>query len=222
MDSKGVIETIQDSFLGVVDKTVAYAPKVLVALLLVIVGVVVAGFVSNLLGRLIAFVENNDSVNKTAKKLNVKVVSVSDFVTLITKWTVLLIFINAAVDALGVSVLSDTFNKMLGFLPNIFAAAVIAAISIVAGNVIKDVVQVSAKQAGVKAHSFISSAARIAVLIFGLPLAAAQLGLDLTIINNNITVIVAGIMLALGLSFGLGGKETAGKIVDDFYKSWKK
>lgn len=222
MDDSSILETIQDSFSNIADRIVDYAPNVLAALLLLLVGIVVAGFVSKLLGKLFNLVESNKNVVQAAKKLNVNVINVSDFVALITKWSIILVFVNAAIDALNIDALSDTFSKILDFLPNLFAAAVIAALSIVVSNVVRDIVKESSKQAGVKAHSFLSTAARIVVLVFGLPLAAAQLNLDLTIVNNNITVVVAGVMLALGLAFGLGGRDTAGKIVEDFYKNWKK
>lgn len=219
---RSILETIQDSFSNIADKTVDYAPNVLAALLLLLVGIVVAGFVSKLLGKLFNLVETNKNVLQAAKKLGVNVISVSDFVALLTKWSIILVFVNAAIDALKIGALSDTFSKILDFLPNLFAAAVIAALSIVVSNVVRDIVKESTKQAGVKAHALLSTVARIVVLVFGLPLAAAQLNLDLTIINNNITVVVAGVMLALGLAFGLGGRDTAGKIVEDFYKNWKK
>lgn len=222
MENENVLETIKDSFLDVVDTTVDYIPNVVVALLLVFVGWLVANFVSKWVGKLVEYVETNKQVVGTLNKLGASAIDVDGVVEIFTKWTILLIFVSAAVDVLGFSVLSDTFDALVGFVPNILAAAVIAALSFIAANVLYDIVDVSARNAKVKAHKFLAQATRVVVLVFGLPLAAAQLGLDLTIITNNITVVVAGIMLAFGLSFGLGGKEVAGKIVNDLYKNWKK
>ncbi len=222
MEDQSVLETIEDSFLDLVDSAVEYAPRVLAALLLLLVGFIVARFVSKWLGKAVDYIEDDKRVMNTADALGVNVLKISDVVALVTRWAVLLIFVSAAVDALGVDVLTDTFNSVLGYVPNVFAAAVIAGVAVLVGNVVKDIVATSAEKAGVKSASFLGSAARVAVLIFGVPLAAAQLGLDLTIINNNITVIVAGIMLALALAFGLGGRDVAGKILEDQYKNWKK
>jgi len=222
MNSGNIVDTIQDSFLDLVDGAVDYVPNILAALALFVIGLILAGVISTLVGRLVTAIEKNKTVLSTAKRFNLKIIGVSDITALVTRWAILLIFINAAVDALGVTVLTDTFDKIIGFLPNIFAAVLIAAVSLIIGNVVKDIVQESAKKARIKANGFLGSASRVAILVFGLPLAAAQLGLDLTILNNNITVIVAGVMLAFGIAFGFGGKETAAKIVDDVYKNWKK
>jgi hypothetical protein len=49
-----------------------------------------------------------------------------------------------------------------------------------------------------------------------------QLGFDTSILAANITVIVAGIVLALALAFGLGGRNLAGKLLEQAYKNVKK
>ncbi|MCA9332728.1 hypothetical protein KDA00_02540 [Candidatus Saccharibacteria bacterium] len=222
MGNSDFVQTIQDSFLDVVDGTVEFLPRLLVALLLLIVGFILAKYISHWLGKALGYLENSKPVKNTTSSLGVKEIDVSGIITIFVRWAVLLIFIAAAVDVLGLAVLTDTFNAILGFIPNILAAIVVAALSFVAANALYEVVSVSAKKSNIKAYKFLANAAKVIVLVFGLPLAAAQLGLDLTILTNNITVVVAGIMLAFGLSFGLGGKETAGKIVSDLYKNWNK
>lgn len=222
MGNNNIIETLKDSFMGVIDRTVSVLPELLVALLLLLIGTIVARYVSKGIGMLVNIVETSQPVKKTIAALGLRQVNINDIIEIFARWTILVIFIGAAVDVLGLSVLTDTFNALLGFVPNIAAAVIVAALSFVAANVLHDLVKVSAEKSNVNAHDFLAKATRIIVLIFGLPLAAAQLGLDLTLINNNITVVVTGIVLAFALAFGLGGRETAGKIVDNLYKNWKK
>lgn len=222
MNDESVLDTIKDSFLDIVDGTVDFLPKLLAALLLVLVGVVLAKYVGRWIGKLVDYLENSKPVKSTLEGLGAKEIDIDGVVELFARWTILLIFFSAAVDVLGLTVLTDTFNALVGFVPNILAAALIAGLSFVAANVLHDIVQVSAKKANIKAHRFLAVATKVAVLVFGLPLAATQLGLDLTIINNNITVVVAGLMLAFGIAFGLGGKEVAGKMLNDVYSNWKK
>ena len=222
MDDRSITETIKDSFLDLVDSAVEYTPRILAALLLLLAGLIVSRWLSKLIGRAIDTIETDKRVLSFAKRLNINVVNLSDIAALVTRWAILLIFVSAAVDALGVSVLTETFDELVDFVPNIFAAALIAGLAFIVGNVVKDVSDVAAKNAGIKAHNFISSSARVAVLVFGLPLAVAQLGLDLTVINNNLTVIVAGVMLAFALAFGLGGRDVAAKILEEQHRNWKK
>jgi len=154
--------------------------------------------------------------------MGLKSLEINWVVNILVYWTTLLVFFNAAVDVLQLTVLSNTFSSLVGFIPDLLAAALIAGLSILGANAAHDVVMESAKRAKVNAAKFLAVSARVVVLIFGLPLAASQLNLDLSILTNNITVVVAGIMLAFGLAFGLGGRDVAQKMLKDLHDNWKK
>jgi hypothetical protein len=216
------MDTIEESWLNLVDGAVEFVPRLLVALLLILVGMFLARYISLWIGKLVDFLENSKPVKTTLKELGAKQLDIDGVVTIFARWTILIIFLSAAVDVLGLPVLTDTFNALISFVPNILAAVVIAGLSFIAANVLHDVVHTAAKSAAISAVGFLAKATRVVVLIFGLPLAAAQLGLDLSIITNNVTVVVAGIMLAFGLAFGMGGREIATKILNDLYSGWKK
>jgi len=223
MQNTNFVDTLQQSWYDLVDGFVEYAPRIIVALLLLGVGMLLAKFISKWAGKLVDMFEKSDLVTKTTNSMGIKKIDVDGIVRIFIYWAILLIFFSAAVDVLGLSVLTDTFNALIGFVPNILAAALIAALSFIAANALYDVVLVSTKETGIKAHNFLAVATKVVVLVFGLTLAATQLGLDLTIITNNVTVVVAGFMLAFGLAFGLGGKSIAEKWLKDLYDgSWKK
>ena len=222
MEDGNFVDRLEDSFLDIADGAADFVPKLLVALLLVIIGMILARYISHWIGKLVDYVEKSKQVKSTTESLGIREVDIDGVVAVFVRWTIMLIFFSAAVDVLGLPVLTDTFNALVGFVPNILAAVVVAALSFVAANAVHDIVDQSAKKSNVKVHSFLAKASKVAVLVFGLPLAVAQLGLDLTIVTNNITVVVGGIMLAFGLAFGLGGKDVAGKILDDLYKNWKR
>lgn len=211
------VDTIKDSWYNLVDGFVEYTPKILVALLLLLVGFFLARFISKWVAKFVDMIESSGPVQKTIKNIGVKKLDIDGIVRIFTYWAILLIFFSAAVDVLGIEVLTDTFNSLISYIPSILAAAVITALTLIAANALYDVVHVSAKDTGIKAYNFLATATKVVVLVFGLTLAAAQLGLDLTIITNNITVVVAGIMLAFAIAFGWGGRNVAEKILEDMY-----
>ncbi|MDX1765523.1 MAG: hypothetical protein R3313_01070 [Candidatus Saccharimonadales bacterium] len=222
MEDKSVLDTLEDAYLELVDGAVAFLPKLLVALLLLFAGLIIARFTSRWVGKLVDYFEKSKPVVSTMKGLGLKAPDVDGVVSIFFRWAVILVFLSAAVDVLGLQALTDTFDALVDFVPNILAASAIAGLSFVAGSALHDIVLETSQKARLSAANFLAGATRVAVLVFGLPLAAAQLGLDLSIITNNLTVVVAGIMLAFGLAFGLGGREVAGKVVNDLYNNWKK
>lgn len=222
MESTNIIDTLKDSFYSLVDSSVQFIPKLLVALLLLLVGVVLARFISKFVGKFVDYIENSKPVVKTLQELGVKALDVDGAVAIFVRWAIILVFLGAAIDVLGLPALTGTFESLIAFIPNIFAAVIIAGLTFIASNALRDVVEQTAKSAKIGVYKGLAKFTKVIVLVFGLPLAAAQLGLDLTIITNNLTIIVAGIMLAVGIAFGMGGKEAASKIVNDIHKNWKK
>jgi hypothetical protein len=57
----------------------------------------------------------------------------------------------------------------------------------------------------------------VAVWVFGLVVAANQVGIASTLVNTLFMGFVAAAALALGLAFGLGGRDTAAQIVRNWY-----
>lgn len=62
-----------------------------------------------------------------------------------------------------------------------------------------------------------ANAAQIAILIFVAIPAMDKLGVNSSIFQNNITILIAGFALAIGL----GGKKTAERIIEDLYERFK-
>ena len=65
--------------------------------------------------------------------------------------------------------------------------------------------------------NFLGSIASAAIWAFMIIIAVDQIGIADEIVNTLFMGVVAILVLALGLSFGLGGRDTAAKIVDRWY-----
>ena len=58
----------------------------------------------------------------------------------------------------------------------------------------------------------------MAVWAFGIVVAVNQIGIAQTLVNTLFMGLVGALALAAGLAFGLGGRDTAGQIVDNWYR----
>ena len=68
-----------------------------------------------------------------------------------------------------------------------------------------------------RAH-LIGSIAKVVVVVFTLVIALGQLGIDLSIAESSILIVLAGIMLALAIGFGLALKEEVKPVVKKIIK----
>lgn len=132
------------------------------------------------------------------------------------KWIIRLVFLQMAADALHLRQITLIFNNMISFIPNIIVAVVIIMLAEFLGRLLRSVVQGSAATAGVGGSSMLASAAYWAIVSFGAIAALNQLGIAPMVVNTLFIGIVAALVLALGLSFGLGGRETAAALTHDW------
>ncbi|PID33366.1 hypothetical protein CR969_01080 [Candidatus Saccharibacteria bacterium] len=199
---------------------VDYLPYLLGGIAILIVGLIVASIIANIFERLLSLGESNQKVQQFLSKWGIKL-QLSKFVGRFVWWAIFLVFIGAAVDVLHIPIVSSTLMMLVGYLPSLFAAAVIATIVFIGARVVRSLIQSALDGVGFDQAKTVATTAYVALLVFGLTAAVAQLGVDTTLLTANITVIIGGVVLALALAFGLGGRETAGKIVAKWYESGK-
>jgi hypothetical protein len=81
------------------------------------------------------------------------------------------------------------------------------------GNFVYNVVKGSSRAAGVMSATLLATLSKWAIVVFGFLAAMIQLGIAVSLVNTIFIGIVAALSLAIGLSFGLGGKDEASAIL---------
>jgi hypothetical protein len=73
-------------------------------------------------------------------------------------------------------------------------------------------------ESGLGNPDLLATIARVAVWAFAVVVAVNQIGVAATLVNTLFMAVVGALALALGLAFGLGGRETAAQIVRGWYE----
>lgn len=203
-----------------------YMPKLLGALVLLILALIVAKIaqmvVENVLkAAQIEKLTKNKQVARTLQsaEVSIDVVSIAGRITF---WAIIIIFALTIADVLELTAMSDVIYGILNYLPNVLAGVIILTVTVAGARLVRDVVRASLARMQVDFSNNVSSVAFYVLVIFGSLMAINQLGFDTTILTANITVIVTGVVLALALAFGLGGQATAKKVVEEAYANYKK
>src|SRR5919204_112458 len=109
--------------------------------------------------------------------------------------------------------------SLAGALAMIFAAVPkILAFLVIVANAVGGLVRGAAAEGGIGNPDLLGRVARAGVLVFAIVVAVNQVGIAQTLVNALFMGLVFAFSLALGLSFGLGGRETAGQIVPGWYQ----
>ena len=212
-------EVLTSSFQGLWSGIVAFVPNLIVALIIFILG----WLIGSILGRWVAQIIKSLKVDKALTSIGTEDLlsragfrlNAGLFIGGLVKWFVIVAFLVASLDVLNLSQVNVFLREVvLGYLPNVIVAALILLIAGVVAEAIQKVVVGSAKAAGMMHAHFLGGVSLWAIWIFAILAALSQLGIAGAFAQTLFTGVVAALALAVGLSFGLGGKDAAARYVD--------
>ena len=202
-------------FLGAIPKVIGFA-------VILIVGWIIASLIAAAVAALLRAVKFNDLAQRSGlssfvQKTGIRTDAAGTLAT-IAKWFVRLIVLVVAFDALGLPAVSQVLQQLLLWIPNLVVALVVLVLAGLAANAVHGLVRGATAQAGVGNPDLLANLARGAIWAFAIVIAVNQLGIATTLVNTLFMATVGAVALALGLAFGLGGRETAGLIVAGWYR----
>jgi hypothetical protein len=137
----------------------------------------------------------------------------------VVRWVVRFVFLVAAANALGLPQVSLLLNQVLLWIPNLVVAALILLIAPLIGRFLRNLIEVGAGQMGFSNASLLGRLAEGAVIAFAVLIAINQIGIAADLINILFVGIVAALALAFGLAFGLGGRDVAAQLTQQWYQA---
>lgn len=139
----------------------------------------------------------------------------------IVKWIVRFVFLVAAANVLGMTQVSALLNQVLLWIPNLLVAAVILLVAPVLARFVRGAIEVGAGQMGFSNASLLGKIAEIAIVAFAVIIAINQIGIAANLVNTLFIGLIAALSLAFGLAFGLGGREVAAQLTQEWYQASK-
>jgi hypothetical protein len=196
-------------------------PRIIGFLVIIIIGWLISGALAAGVAALLRAVRFNDLAQSSGFAGFVRNMGIrkdaSGLLADIVKWFVRLIVLVVAFDALGLPAVSQVLQQFLLWIPNLVVAVVVLVIAGLAANALGNLIRGATAQAGFDNPDLLATIARVAVWAFGIVVAVNQIGIAQELVNTLFMGFIGALALAAGLAFGLGGRETAGRIVDNWY-----
>ncbi|HEY4528430.1 MAG TPA: hypothetical protein VJJ48_01210 [Candidatus Paceibacterota bacterium] len=207
--------SFQNLWVGVVN----FVPNLVVALVILVLGWLIGA----LLGRAVWQVFRSLKVDEALRRAGFEAflrrggvnLDSGAFVGALVKWFVIVVFLVGVFDILGLSQVNLFLQEVvLGYIPRVIVAALILLVGGVVGDIVGRVVSTAARTANVSSAHFAAAISKWAIWVFAILVALSQLGIASAFSQTLFTGIVIAVSLALGLSFGLGGQEAAGRFIE--------
>ncbi|MDQ3813697.1 MAG: small-conductance mechanosensitive ion channel [Armatimonadota bacterium] len=195
--------------------------NVLAFLLILLLGWIVAAMLAKAIVVLLRRAHFNDfaqhsGVAELIHRMGVST-DASGLVAEAANWIVRLVFLLAACNTVGLNDVSDMIKQLLLWIPKLVAAIVVLMIGGLLANALARVVRGATADADIGNPELLASLTRLAVWGAAIVVAANQIGVGQLFVNVLYIGLVFALSLALGLSFGLGGRDTAAQILGNWY-----
>lgn len=208
------------------DKTLSYLPNLIAAVIVLIVGWLVAIFLSKLVLKILELIKidtlaNNLGLQNLAERVDRKL-SLAALGAWLIKWFFFLASFIAASDILGLNQVSTfLYQDVLNYAGHVVVAMAVLLLGILAANFFSHLVTASVKASGLHNGEPLGAITRWAIIGFTVIAALAQLQIATDFLQDLFRAVVAMLAIAGGLAFGLGGKDHAKKVLDGIEDSFK-
>lgn len=137
----------------------------------------------------------------------------SALVGVLAFWVVLLIAFIVAFNGLGLTQVTELLTRVLMFLPRLLVGLLVIVVGAYFGRFVGNAVLTYCRDAGIADGELLSRVARYAIVVFVVLIAIDQLELGGELVQQTFLILLAGMVLALALAFGLGGRDWAAALL---------
>lgn len=187
-------------------------PGLIIAILILLVGYVVSYVVGHGVKLLLTKIGLEKQIEKAKLTKAIGNIRLSSVMGEITKWYIFIIFIASAVDIVELGVLSSILKRFVLWVPDLIAAALVLIFGLFLAHYVSMKIRQNAEMAGART---LSTVIHVVIVTIVTLIGLEQVGINISILTNTFLIIVAalglGFAIAVGLSFGLGTKQEAGK-----------
>jgi hypothetical protein len=199
-------------------------PAIIGAIILLVVGWILADLVARVVGTLLRRIGFETMAQRTGvtgfiTMTGARDASAAKIVAELVKWLIRLVFIELAAEALHLTAVTTLINSIVLFIPSLIVALVVVMVGFLIAGFVANVVRGSAAEMGFRSPNLLAGAARVVIIGFAVIVALSQIGIAATLVNALFIAFVGAIALAVGLAFGLGGRDVAAQLWEQWYKT---
>src|SRR3989344_2665980 len=178
---------------------VAFIPKFLLGLVILLIGIIVASILRQVVFELSKTLRLETYLKKYGVPEAKDDFSWTSILAEIVRWFIIILFLLPTADVWGLPRIDTILNQVLLYLPNVFVAVVIAMIGFVFARIAHDVVLASARGISPETARTVASITRWAISVFVILAVLNQLGVAADLIKILFTGFVAMLAIAGGI-----------------------
>ena len=220
------IDVLVDATREFLHQTAAFLPKLLLGLLVVALGWLVAKAVRFAVERALRAINFNVLTERAGTDNFLKQAGMRGDTTtlfgLVAFWLVILAALIMAFNGMGLTYIPDLLGRAVLFAPKLLIAMLIMVFGSYCASFVGNAVQNYCLDAHIADADVLGRLVRYGIMLFVVMIALSQVEVGGDIVQRTFLIILAGLMLAIALAFGLGGREWAASLLQRWWPQHRK
>ncbi len=198
-----------------------FVPRILIALLVLLIGFILARLVASGITRLLQLVGFDRLVSRSAFQILMERAGtkkpISSILGTIGFWLTLSLFLLIASESLKLPLMSEALTSLFHFIPKVVIAILILVLGLMVANFVRELIIMACSSAGITQGTIVAQAFYVAAILLVVVTSINQLGINTALLDNTIILIIAGLIGGSALSFGLGARSAVANLIAAHY-----
>lgn len=145
----------------------------------------------------------------------------SKIISAVVYYFILIVFIMAAVQAMGLTVISELLQDFIAYIPNGITAFALLILGVFVADAVKKILVSTCKSLGIASGNLIANVVFYFILLNMLLIALRQAQLQTSFMEDNISIMLAGVAGAFAIGYGLASRKIMSNLLASFYNRGK-
>lgn len=214
-----IVTVFIEPLLQLWESFVSIVPNIVACLVFLLIGLILARSIKSITAKALSKIK----LDKFTSKIGINEIfarvgfgrSPSYALAFVMYWSVMLVFIVLAANALNLQIIMDLIKQFMYFIPKLVTAILIIFAGLLFAKFVHNIVDSSATVNNLRGGKAVAKIADIIIIVFAVLLALEQVGIQMSLITDSIKIIIASMGLALAIGFGLGSKDLIAKYLEN-------
>lgn len=214
-------EILVNTFRTLITQFVSFVPNLIGAIVVLAIGVVVARIAASVVKKVLktaGFDRIGDKLNEIdlIRQLQTEI-KLSEIVSKVLYYFILLVFISAATETLGVAAITGMVTSLVNFIPKLVAAAIMLQVGVLVADVLKSGVVSLCASFGIASGRLLGMVVFFFFLIITIISALGQAGINTELLESSFNLLIGGIIFAFAVGYGLASRDVMANLLSSFY-----
>lgn len=207
-------------------RIVGYLPVLLVALVILVVGWLIARIIKRIVDEVLKAVRFDTLADKAGistvlAKGDLKVTA-REVISTLVYWLIMIMVFVMTVNALGLSQVSNILESIFAYVPRVIAALLALIVGLFLASFVAGIVRLAAANANMPKPDMLAAICKWVIIIFAAAVAIIELDIAAMFVARTFEIVLAGVVFAAALAIGLGAKDTVARSLEEWRQKYSK